>query len=418
MQPEYAVIVGKGAREHALVWGLKESSRFKEIFAMPGNPGISQIAQCLPYRDTEEIVAWAMDKSPMLVVVGPENPLAEGIVDRLREAGHWVIGPEQRAARLESSKSFAKSVMERYGIPTPRAMRFDNLKALENAISIETQWPHVLKQSGLAGGKGVVIVETPSQALQIAREWSVQDNLLAQGILWEDYLEGKEISVHVLTNGKDYVWLPLTRDYKRATPDLNAPNTGGMGAFGPVTDITPEVRTVINEKILEPLMQFLQDDNLFYHGVLYVGIMLTHLGPMVLEFNVRMGDPEAEVLIPLLPIDWGACWLGLAQGNLPSIVEPESRAAVAVVLADSGYPLEVKGSQEIILPKTPEGLIFHGSTQQSGDGTVLQAQGGRIVTVVGRDSSLLGARDQAYRTIRQIIAPDTQFRHDIAADTE
>jgi phosphoribosylamine--glycine ligase len=191
-----------------------------------------------------------------------------------------------------------------------------------------------------------------------------------------------------------------------------------MGAFGPVTDITPEVRTVINEKILEPLMQFLQDDNLFYHGVLYVGIMLTHLGPMVLEFNVRMGDPEAEVLIPLLPIDWGACWLGLAQGNLPSIVEPESRAAVAVVLADSGYPLEVKGSQEIILPKTPEGLIFHGSTQQSGDGTVLQAQGGRIVTVVGRDSSLLGARDQAYRTIRQIIAPDTQFRHDIAADTE
>ncbi|PSR33168.1 MAG: phosphoribosylamine--glycine ligase [Sulfobacillus benefaciens] len=418
MQPENALIVGKGAREHALAWGLKESSRFKEIFAMPGNPGISQIAHCLPYRDTAEIVAWAMHKAPMLVVVGPENPLAEGIVDQLREAGHWVIGPEQRAAQLESSKSFAKSVMERYRIPTAHAKRFDNLQALEDAISAESEWPHVLKQSGLAGGKGVVIVETPSQAMQIAREWAAQDNLLAQGVLWEDYLDGKEISVHVLTNGKNYVWLPLTRDYKRVTPDLNAPNTGGMGAFGPVADITQDIRTVINAKILDPLMQFLQDENLFYRGVLYVGIMLTGQGPMVLEFNVRMGDPEAEVLIPLLPIDWGACWLGLAQGHLPSIVEPESSAAVAVVLADSGYPLAVKGGQEIILPTTSEGLIFHGATQQSRGGTGLEAQGGRIVTVVGKDSSLSGARDQAYRTIRQIIAPDTQFRHDIALDTE
>lgn len=414
-KPQYALVVGKGAREHAIVLGLVESGRFEQVYAAPGNPGISQLAQCVPWQNTLEIVAWTQTMPTLLVVIGPENPLAEGLADSLRAQGHWVVGPSQGAARLESSKAFAKSVMERYGIPTPRAERFYTIGELRQAIDTETRWPHVIKQSGLAGGKGVVVVESAEHARSVASAWARQPEVFSQGVLWEDYLVGEEISVHVLTNGQGYVWLPLTRDYKRVSPAPDAPNTGGMGAYGPVTDVSATVRSFIDRRVLEPIMQFLQDDSLLYRGVLYVGLMLTADGPMVLEFNVRMGDPETEVLIPLVDHDWGACWMTLSQGELPIMADQPSRAAVAVVLADSGYPVSIVGSQEILLPPHPQARIFHGATSAEGDRLV--GQGGRILTVVGTGATIGEARNRAYHTMERIVAENTQYRLDIAIES-
>lgn len=413
-RPQHALVVGQGSREHALVYSLTQSGHFKQVYAAPGNPGIAGLAECVPYETLEDLANWCGQEVPLLVIIGPEAPLVEGLADVLRRQGHWVVGPSQAAAVLEGSKAYSKEVMRRYGIPTAKAEMAHSPAALKALIEAEVEWPHVMKQSGLAGGKGVIIVESPNAALEVAESWGTRPELFSDGVLWEECLVGEEISVHVLTNGRDYVWLPLTRDYKRLNTLPDAPNTGGMGAFGPVPGLFDAMRAEINEKILDRVMQFLQEEQLLYRGVLYVGLMLTQKGPQVLEFNVRMGDPETEVIIPMVEQDWGNVWLELSQGNLLLLPEHGDRSAVAVVLADRRYPNSASGGQPIRIAGSSKGLIFHGATRLR-EG-VLEGNGGRIITVVGVGSSISEARRQAYETISNIEAPQTQYRFDIAEE--
>ncbi len=413
-QPRHALVVGQGSREHALVYSLARSGHFEEIYAAPGNPGIADLAECVPYETLADLSHWCGQRAPLLVIIGPEAPLVEGLADILRRQGHWVVGPSQAAAALEGSKAYSKEVMRRYGIPTAKAAMAHSLAELRALIEAEVEWPHVMKQSGLAGGKGVIIVESPTAALEVLESWGTRPELFSDGILWEECLIGEEISVHVLTNGQGYVWLPLTRDYKRLNALPEAPNTGGMGAFGPVLGLGATLRAEINEKILDRVMQFLQDEQLLYRGVLYVGLMLTQRGPQVLEFNVRMGDPETEVIIPMMERDWGNVWLELSQGNLPSLPGEADRAAVAVVLADQRYPNPTPGGQPIRISDSAAGLIFHGATRLR-EG-VLEGKGGRILTAVGVGPTISEARHQAYATLSNIEAPHTQYRLDVAEE--
>ncbi len=414
-RPQRALVVGQGSREHALVYSLTISGHFDRIYAAPGNPGMASLAECISYETLPELIRWCAHQDPLLVIVGPEAPLVAGLADVLRSQGHAVIGPSQAAAALEGSKAYAKDVMRRYEIPTASVQLARSPTELDRLIDAETAWPHVMKQSGLAGGKGVVVVDSKEAAFKVAQSWGERPELFTGGILWEECLVGEEISVHVLTNGHDYVWLPLTRDYKRLNALPDAPNTGGMGAFGPVPGLAPDTEDKINTEILDRVMQFLQDEGFLYRGILYVGLMLTHNGPKVLEFNVRMGDPETEVIIPVVDYDWGEVWLQLAEGTLPSLPRSFEKAAVAVVLADERYPQSSLGGQSIHVPPGGKGLVFHGATRMIDER--LEAHGGRILTIVGVGPHITEARHQAYETIGAINAPHTQYRRDIAEQT-
>ncbi|MDA8195267.1 MAG: phosphoribosylamine--glycine ligase [Thermaerobacter sp.] len=410
------LVVGAGAREHAILWGLAKSPGTGRLYAAPGNAGMGELATCLGFGGVDEICRWAADRK-LLVIIGPEAPLAEGLTDRLRMAGQAVVGPSQAAARLESSKQYAKGVMEQAGIPTADAITLRDYDTLVDVIARETAWPHVLKQSGLAGGKGVVVAASASEARAVADRWRAQGFDFAGGVLWETCLVGREVSVHVVTNGREYVWLPLTQDHKRLTADPSSPNTGGMGAYGPVEGLSGDTVKRINREVLDPLMQFLASEALDYRGVLYVGLMLTGDGPKVLEFNVRLGDPEAEVLIPLLDVDWRAWWWEIAQGRLPANeLTAAGRHAVAVVMAAQGYPDHPRRGQPLAIPGDlgPDTMIFHGATRR--DATGLLADGGRVLTVVGMAASRTAARDLAYRAVSAIEFPHHQVRPDIAAN--
>ncbi|MCY0881803.1 MAG: phosphoribosylamine--glycine ligase, partial [Firmicutes bacterium] len=306
------LVIGSGAREHALVWGLKNSPQVGTIYAAPGNAGIAAVATCVPVHTKEEIIDF-VTAHPMLVVIGPEAPLADGLADALRARGILVMGPGRLGAQLESSKAFAKDVMTTLDIPTARAVTAFSYEDLLQLIGQETRWPHVMKQSRLAAGKGVAVVHSAAQAQELASYWKSDDDLFVQGVLWEDYLEGREVSIQVLTNGKEYVWLPSAQDHKRLTADPDSPNTGGMGAYAPVPGISAADQEQINREVFDPLMQYFQDEKVDYRGVLYAGLMMTSQGPFVLEFNVRLGDPEAESVIPLLDVDWFSVWEGVAR---------------------------------------------------------------------------------------------------------
>lgn len=404
------VVIGSGAREHALVWGLAKSPHVTKIWAWPGNPGMDGMAERV-----DDLGAIARGRR-LLVVVGPEAPLAEGLADQLRQAGHWVVGPGAEGARLEASKRWAKTVMERLGIPTASAQVVHSADELDAAIKAEAVWPHVMKQSRLAAGKGVVVAPGPEVAHAVAREWARDPDIWRDGVLWEECLTGREVSLHIVTNGREYRWLPLTRDHKRLTAAPDSPNTGGMGAFGPVEELDAAAVTTINHTILDPLMEDLTRRHIDYRGVLYVGLMMTAHGPKVLEFNVRLGDPEAEVLMPMLDVDWYEVWMAVAQGQLPTLSGPVS-PAVAVVMAAPGYP----GMPEVGIPLTiplaiPEDtLIFHGATRWQTPGSLVSA-GGRVLTVVGRGPTVGDARRQAYQAVEAIGFPGCQVREDIAAN--
>lgn len=411
------LVVGSGAREHAILWGLSHSGYRGTLFAAPGNAGMAQIASCQALNSVDQVVQWAKGRN-LLVIVGPEAPLAEGLADRLRADGHRVVGPGQSAARLESSKVFAKEVMAAVGIPTASSLTFYTYEELADQINRTAVWPQVLKQNGLAGGKGVVVATCADEARETIARWKSQGVSFHNGIVWEECLIGKEISVHVATNGRDYVWLPLTQDHKRLSEDPGSPNTGGMGAFGPVDGLKERDRDVINHEILVPLMDYLTEHGLDFRGILYVGLMLTAEGPKVLEFNVRLGDPEAEVIIPLLDVNWYDWWGQVAEGIVPGAHSVSTtRHAVAVVMASEGYPSQPVTGQKLVIPAsvaTEDVLIFHGATSRVGDDVV--AQGGRVLTIVGLGDSRQKARARAYQAVKAVDFPNHRIRTDIAGN--
>lgn len=417
--PFSVLVVGSGAREHALVWALCQSPSVSETWAAPGNPGTCSLAKCLDYRvtDVEVVAEWAALAEIGLVVVGPEAPLALGLADRLLERGIAVFGPTRAAAELEWSKVFAKDFMARHGIPTAESGAFTEIESAL-AYLATCRFPVVVKADGLAAGKGVLICNTAEEAEAAVHSILVDRAFGAAGdqIIIEEFLEGRELSVIALVDGERLAILPLARDYKRLGNGDEGPNTGGMGSYSPVAEIDAALFQQIRETVLEPTVRGMRNEGRPYRGALYAGLMLTADGPKVLEFNCRFGDPETQVILPLLEIDLAAMLLKCAQGCLDVATIPaRSLAATCIVLAAAGYPEDPRTGDVITGIDVAEefgALVFNAGTAER-DGHLV-TNGGRVLSVVGSGDTLDEARQVAYTAVEAISFPGMQFRGDIA----
>ena len=408
------LVVGSGGREHVLAWRLTQDAAAHNLHAAPGNPGIASLGTChaVPTTDVTALVHLADRLRPDLAIVGPEAPLAGGIVDVFRSRGHRIFGPTQLAAQLESSKIFAKQVMARHGVPTPAFEIFDRADAAVSYIR-RTHRRVVVKADGLAAGKGVVVAETADEAEQAVVDMMIRRVHGPAGarILIEERLEGREASVLAFVQG-DRVWPLLpAQDYKRAYEGDVGPNTGGMGAIAPAP-LAPALAEHIVDDILEPMAAAMVSEGHPYTGVLYAGVMLTSDGPQVLEFNCRFGDPEAQVILPLLEGDLAPAFVDVLEGGEPDLAW-SGDAAVCVVVASEGYPGPYPTGCPITgLERIPSGVLtFHAGTAAR-DGALVTA-GGRVLNVVGRGTDLDAARDRAYAGVAAISFEGMQFRRDI-----
>ncbi len=409
------LVVGGGAREHTVCWKFSRSNRLSGLFAAPGNAGTADLATNLPEiasDDVEAVTRFAVDTSIDLVFVGPEAPLAAGLVDALAAENIAAIGPHAAASRLEASKAFSKSFMSSYGIPTAAYRSFSDGDQFEKYVR-GARNRLVVKKSGLAGGKGVFEDDDPEVLIANGRAIvDAKDEVVA-----EEYLTGDEVSVFALTDGSDYLILPLCADYKKADAGDSGPNTGGMGAICPVPWITPKEMEQIDREIVAPTFRGIADAGLGYRGVLYFGLMMTADGPRLLEYNVRFGDPEAQVLLPLLRSDFTNWCEAVARGSIAGFPAGYLEAsAVGVVVAAGGYPGSYeKGLIVSRLPSHPEdeALVFHASTTMHHGRLV--TGGGRCFTAVGIGRELLNARSRAYSAARGITFPGSWYRPDIGA---
>lgn len=414
------LVVGNGAREHALVWKLRQSPSVEAIYCAPGNPGTAEIGSNLdiPVDDLRGLAAAAKEHQIDLTVVGPEAPLDAGIVDYFQAEGLTVAGPTQEAARIESSKVWAKEVMNAAGVPTARAESYRDYESARDAV-IDMPLPIVIKANGLAAGKGVVVAQTHQEADQALHEMMVERTLgdAADEVLLEDCLVGLEVSVIGITDGTTIYPLLPACDYKRLFDGDQGPNTGGMGAYCPVPSVDPELMVEITRTILQPAIDELASRGITYRGVLYAGLILTPDGPRVLEFNCRFGDPETQVLLPLLETDLAELFNAAAVGTLSEIDPPgwRSGAAVGVVIASGGYPEKYRKGMAITgADELPEScLLFHAGTSRDSDGTLVTS-GGRVMTVTGVGESMDEARSAAYEGVSRISFSDAHYRSDIA----
>lgn len=410
------LVVGSGAREHALVWKLAPSPRVDELYAAPGNPGIGKIADCVPIRADAivELADFAEALKIDLTVVGPELPLVLGIRDEFARRGLPLVGPSKRAAELEGSKAFSKSLCERYGIPTAPggvARNQDQANALRRTLGL----PVVLKADGLAAGKGVVICRTDEELEQALYRFFEAKEFGAAGerVVVEQYLPGWEVSFFVITDGTTVCPLPVARDYKRLYAGDRGPNTGGMGAFSPAP-LPREVAGAILSDIVYPTLNAMAQEGRPFQGVLYVGLMLTSDGPKVLEFNCRLGDPEAQVILPRLDADLTVLLAGALGGLKDAGVTVAREATACVVLAAQGYPERPQTGDVIFGLEEAEALgalVFHGGTALR-DGKLVTS-GGRVVSLVGKGSSLNEALTVAYKAAEQVVFDGKHFRKDV-----
>jgi phosphoribosylamine--glycine ligase len=416
------LVVGSGGREHALVWAMAKSPSVAKVWAAPGNDGMTALAELVPIvaTDVAGITAWAGANAIRLVVIGPDAAVAAGLADALEAAGIPAFGPSQAASELEWSKTFAKEFMTRHGIPTASYGTFDDLdEAL--AFVAQSPMPLVVKADGLAAGKGVIICDTREQAAHAVRT-IMQERAFGEAgarVVLEEFLAGSELSVFALIDGERYALLPLARDYKRLGDGDVGPNTGGMGSFAPVTDVPAGVLEEIQRRVLEPTIAGMRRERRPYRGVLYIGFMLTPDGPKVLEYNCRFGDPETQVLLPLLDVDVAQLLLQCAQGRLTSdTVAVRDAAAVCVVLASAGYPEQPRAGDPIagIADAEKRGtMVFQAGVKRDGDR--LLTNGGRVLATVGVAESLSAARDLAYAAAEDITFAGRHLRHDIALPT-
>ncbi len=414
------LILGSGGREHALAWKASQSPLVKKLYCAPGSDAIDAHAEraALDILDAKAVAAFCKAKRVDLVMIGPEAPLAAGVSDGLAEAGLKVFGPNKAASLLEGSKAFAKEFLARHGVPTARFEVFEDSRLARQA-ALSRPLPMVIKADGLAAGKGVRVCRTREEALAAVIDLMERRSLGDAGrkLLVEDCLEGPELSVLALCDGKTYKLLPLSRDHKRLKDGDKGPNTGGMGAFAPV-DVEPALVERVRTEVLDPVMAALKQDGFDYRGVLYVGLMLTKDGPSVLEFNCRFGDPEAQAILPLLDSDIVEVALACAEGRLAETeVKTKKGACVAIVLAAEGYPeAPVPGRLiELLAPlrKNDEVVLFHAGTKKTPDGWV--TAGGRVIAVTALGSNLGEARGLAYTALSRISFRGMQYRRDIAA---
>jgi len=411
------LIAGSGAREHALAWSfVKDRAKDDVVYCAPGNAGTERIARNLAVdpEDPKAVVAAARELGIGLVVVGPEVPLAAGLVDALEAAGVASFGPPKKAAALEASKSFARDFAERWDVPCARTARFSDKKALARFVDENRDARLVLKKSGLAAGKGVLESNDREELLAFGESVLETDELLA-----EEYLIGRELSVFALCDRSSHLVLPACADHKKALAGDSGPNTGGMGAVCPVPYADAETMKRIELEIIEPTFRGMAEEGLSYNGVLFFGVMLTASGPKLLEYNVRFGDPETQSLLPLLDTGIEEVCAGVASGALGEINPRFSnRIACGVVIAAPGYPgaypkgLRVELSD--IDAASGDALLFHASTTRGPDGSVLTG-GGRCLTAVGLGASWDAARARAYELAARARFEGAWFRPDIGA---
>jgi phosphoribosylamine--glycine ligase len=413
------LLLGSGAREHAIAWKLAQSPRLKNLYAAPGSDAIAQWAQNLQIdaNDPAAVVAAAQEAHAKLVFVGPEAPLAAGVSDALRKAGFAVFGPSQAGARLETSKAFAKAFMKRHGIPTAHFEVFEDA-AKARAAAATWPVPCVVKADGLAAGKGVFVCQNNEQAMAAVEELMVRKTLGPAGetVIIEDGLAGPEVSLLALTDGvSGWKVLPPAQDHKRLKDNDEGPNTGGMGAYAPAR-VSDTLLATIKTEVLDRVMKGLIKEELDYRGVLFVGLMLTPSGPKVLEFNCRFGDPETQAILPVL--DGDLLELALACANktlLGTRFELKTQACVGITLASEGYPNRpVTGRPIDGLERLPAGaLAFHAGTRREGGRWV--TTGGRVLTICGLGSTVAEARMKAYAAAETVTFAGLQRRRDIAA---
>jgi phosphoribosylamine--glycine ligase len=421
------LIVGGGGREHALAWRLHRDNPALRLIAAPGNPGIASLAECVPVSatDVDALLALAQARGAALTVVGPEAPLAAGIVDRFRAAGLAVFGPTEAAARIETSKAFSKELMRRADVPTARAFVCSDLRSAERAIDDLTggraDAPVVVKASGLAAGKGVVVCESAEQAHGVAADMLEHEAFGGAGrtLLVEEFMEGEELSLFVVTDGSRAIPLVAAQDHKRLLAGDAGPNTGGMGAYAPVSLATRDPRLLdrVMQRVIAPTLAGMREAGAPFTGLLYAGLMITADGPRVVEFNCRFGDPETEAILPVLDARPSLYELMLivARGEaLPdSFVVSASKCAVTTVLASAGYPERARTGDRITLPDAPDGvLVFHAGTRRD-DAGALVTSGGRVLAVTGLGESIAEAGALSRAFCERVEFAGKQFRSDI-----
>ena len=401
------LLVGSGGREHALALGLKADKSCTELHAAPGNPGIASVATLHPVAITDNtaILKLAQQLAVDLVVVGPEVPLVNGVADVLREAGFAVFGPSKAAAQLEGSKDFAKGVMRDAGVPTARSFTCTEESEIEEALDTFGA-PYVVKDDGLAAGKGVVVTNDRQTALNHA--------LACSRVVIEEYLAGPEISLFGISDGRNILPMQPAQDFKRAYDGDAGPNTGGMGAYSPLPWAPDDIVDETYEKVLAPMIAEMAARGTPFVGLLYAGLALTDDGIRVIEFNARFGDPETQVLIPRLMTPLATLLYNAATDNLDdAVLQWRDESAVTIVLAAQGYPESPKtGAPIASIPTIAQSQVFHAGTSDS-SGTLLST-GGRVLTVTGTGADLTEARDRAYRAISQIELEGSFYRSDIA----
>jgi phosphoribosylamine--glycine ligase len=412
------LVIGSGGREHALCWKLRQSEKVDKIYCAPGNGGTGSVAENveLNVEEHKDVVDFCHENKVSLVVVGPEAPLAVGITNVLEEGGINVFGPSYEAARMESSKIFAKELMGLYNIPTAAFRVFSDYEEAEEYIS-SVELPVVVKAYGLAAGKGVVIAETKDEAVAAAREMLIEQKFGVAGkkIIIEEFLEGEEASILVITDGNEIIPLVTSQDHKRVGEGDTGPNTGGMGAYSPAPVIDDELFNNVMETIVRPTIDGLRNEGILYKGVLYVGLMMTSSGPKVLEYNVRFGDPETQVILPRMKGDLAEIMMAVAEGNLAGkSLDWDERDCVCVVLAAGGYPGEyTKGTiiEGCDNSEDTETLVFHAGTKRQ-NGTLVTS-GGRVLNVVGLGTGIEDAIINVYRKVEKISFEGMHYRKDI-----
>lgn len=412
------LVIGSGGREHALLWKLSQSPSVTDVYVVPGNDGMSDVASLIPIKGNDDIIDFARLMQVDLTVAGPETVLTEGLADEFEKRGMAFFGPSKAAARIEGSKGFAKALMKKYGIPTAAYETFDEEEKAIAYLKANDTYPIVIKADGLASGKGVIIAQSEEEAIDTVKDMLEGHTFSGAGrsVVIEEFMEGEEASMLCFCDGTNVVPMISAQDHKRIFDFDKGPNTGGMGAYAPAPVMTKEMCEEVNVRILRPIVAAMKKEGYPFKGCLYAGLMITSEGPKVVEFNCRFGDPETEAVLPLFDGDLARVMLDCVHGTLSDeAVVWKKACAVDVVLASEGYPAS-HSSGEVISgiedAKKAGCLVFHaGTVKKNGEYVV---NGGRVLNVVALADTLAEAKAKAYEGVSRISWRGMQYRHDIA----
>jgi len=409
------LIIGSGGREHAIAWKCAQSKKVEKVFVAPGNPGMENVAQPIQLHDAEELIRFVKSEGIQFTIIGPEQPLAEGLVDEFLKEDLAVIGPSKLAAEIEGSKVFAKMFMKKYHIPTAGFKVFDEIVPALTYI-LEKEFPLVIKVDGLAAGKGVFICDNYTETETILNHIMHQNMFGDAGsqVVIEEYLRGEEASLFAFTDGEHFVSTILSQDHKQLLDDDHGPNTGGMGAYAPAL-FTKDLKKKIDEKVIAPTLKGMRKERRTFRGILYAGVMLTENGPQVLEFNCRLGDPETQVILPLLDNDLIDVCEAILNKSINEVeLKWKDRSAVNVVIASGGYPgayekgFPIKGLDKV----SDDALVFFAGVKKEKDS--LLTNGGRVLSLTVLGNDLRDAQEKVYKEVEKVSFANSYYRTDIA----